>query len=95
MSRVILAPEADSDLWEIARYIARRNLPAACRFIDSVYEKGELLASNPQLGRQRDELAHGLRSFPVGPFVLFYRPTHRGIEIARILRGSRDIPSLF
>jgi len=83
MSRVILAPEADSDLWEIAWYIARRNLPAACRFIDSVYEKGELLASNPQLGRRREELAPDLRSFPVGPFVLFYRPGRGGIEIAR------------
>ena len=50
MSRVILAPEADSDLWEIARYIARRNLPAACRFIDAVHEKGELLASKGRNG---------------------------------------------
>jgi plasmid stabilization system protein ParE len=35
MSRLIFAPEADDDLMEIARYIAKRNLPAAERFIDS------------------------------------------------------------
>ena len=95
MKRVILAPEASRDLWEIARRIARRNPPAAYRFIDNVYETGELLASHPEMGRVRDELSPGLRSFPLGPFVLFYRPARSRIEIARILRGSRDIPSLF
>ncbi len=95
MSRVILAPEADHDLWEIARYIARRNLRAAFRFIDMIYEEGELLATHPDIGRARSELAPGLRSFPVGAFVLFYRATPAGVQVARILRGSRDIPSLF
>ena len=95
MSRVTLAPEADADLWEIALHIAKRNLPAAYRFIDTVYEKGALVASHPEIGRQRDELAPGLRSFPIGAFVLFYRCTKSGIEIARILRGSRDIPNIF
>ena len=93
--RVILAPEANRDLWDIAWHIAQRNPPAAYRFIDTVYEKGELLASTPQMGRARDELAPDLRSFPIGAFVLFYRRTRGGIEIARILRCSRDIPSLF
>ncbi len=95
MSRVIFAPEADDDLMEIARYIAKRNLPAAERFIDAVYETGELLANHPEMGRTRDELAPGIRSFPIGAFVLFYRHAAGGIEVARILRGSRDIPSLF
>ena len=95
MSRLIFAPEADDDLMEIARYIAKRNLPAAERFIDAVHETGELLASHPEMGRAREELAPGLRSFPIGAFVLFYRHAARGIEVARILRGSRDIPSFF
>jgi toxin ParE1/3/4 len=95
MRRVILAPEADADLWDIVLHIAKRNPPAAYRFIDIVYEKAELLASHPEIGLQRDELEPGLRSFPVGAFVLFYRPRKGGIEVARILRGSRDIPSLF
>jgi toxin ParE1/3/4 len=47
------------------------------------------------MGRKRDELSPRLRSFPVGPFVLFYRAVKGGIEVARVLRGSRDIPSLF
>lgn len=96
MKRVILAPEADCDLMEIARRIAKRNLPAAYRFIDRVYEIGELLARNPEMGRRRDELEPGLHSFPIGLFVLFYRRRRAGsIEVARILRGARDVPSLF
>ena len=47
------------------------------------------------MGRPRGELAPRLRSFPVGPYVLFYRPTPNGIEVARVLHGARDIPSLF
>lgn len=66
MKRVILAPEADADLWDIVRHIAKRNPPAAYRFIDVVYEKGELLASHPEIGLKRDELDPGLRSFPIG-----------------------------
>jgi plasmid stabilization system protein ParE len=65
------------DLMEIARYIAKRNLSAAERFIDSVHETGELVASQPEMGRARDELAPGLRSFPIGAFVLFYRPAQQ------------------
>jgi toxin ParE1/3/4 len=61
---------------------------------DRVYEIAGLLASNPEMGRRRDELEPGLRSFPIGAFVLFYRRRRAG-GIDRILRGTRDIPSLF
>jgi len=95
MSRVIYAPEADADIYGIARHIAEHNLRAAYRFIDNIDEKSHLLATNPEIGRPREELAPRLRSFPIGPFVIFYRPIKAGIEVARVLRGSRDIPSLF
>jgi toxin ParE1/3/4 len=47
------------------------------------------------MGRVRDELVPSLRSFPVGKYVIFYRPIENGIEIARILHGARDLPSIF
>jgi toxin ParE1/3/4 len=49
----------------------------------------------PQLGRRREELSPRLRSFPVGRYVIFYRPLENGIEIARVLHGARDFPPLF
>jgi toxin ParE1/3/4 len=93
---VLYAPEAEADVYAIAKHIAEEgSLDAACRFLDSIDETAHLIATQPEMGRKREELAPRLRSFPVGPFVLFYRPTKSGIEIARVLRGSRDIPSIF
>ena len=52
------------------------------------------LAENPRIGRSREELAPELRSFPFQDYVIFYRPIDNGVEIVRVLRGSRDIESL-
>jgi toxin ParE1/3/4 len=46
------------------------------------------------MGRERTELAPALRSFPIGSYVIFYRPIPDGVEIARILNASRDIEAL-
>lgn len=96
MTRVIYAPEAEAEIYEIARHIAEEgDLAAAYRFIENIDETAHLIATQPEMGRKREELGPRLRSFPVGPFVIFYRTTKGGIEVARVLRGSRDIPSLF
>jgi toxin ParE1/3/4 len=93
---LLYAPQAETDVYAIAKHIAEEgNLDAAYRFVDSIDEAAHLIATQPEMGRKREELAPRLRSFPAGPFVLFYRPTKGGIEIARVLRGSRDIPSIF
>jgi toxin ParE1/3/4 len=54
-----------------------------------------VLASSPAMGLGRDELAKGLRNFPVGRCVIFYRPIPKGVEIVRVLYGRRDIDELF
>lgn len=96
MSRFRLAPAADTDIDGLAEHIARtQSLAAADRFIDAIYEKCELLALHPDIGRLRPELAPRLRSFPAGPFIILYRPRGRAIEIVRVVRGARDIPALF
>lgn len=52
-------------------------------------------ATQPGIGRTRDELAESLRSFPVGNYVIFYRAMPDGIDIVRVLSGFRDIPNVF
>jgi len=48
------------------------------------------------LGRARDEeLRPGLRSFPVGPYIVIYRIDGDDVLILRVLRGSRNIQALF
>ena len=47
------------------------------------------------MGRDRGELAPELRSSLVKPYVLYYRPLDDGIEIIRVIHGSRDLSGLF
>ena len=54
-----------------------------------------LWATQPQMGRPRDELSTGLRSLPHGRYVVFYVPLADGIEVVRVLHGSRDIDDAF
>lgn len=59
-----------------------------------------LLLSHPRLGRVtqiQNRLLANTRMFPVKDFselIIFYRPFSKGIEIVRIIHGSRDLPRL-
>ena len=88
-------PLAKSDLIDIWLYIAQDNFEAADRFIDQIEKKFLILASSPEAGVRRDKLVPGLRSFPMGDYLIFYKPTEVGIVIVRVLSGYRDIEKLF
>lgn len=91
-------PQADSDLDDIWYYVAIRsgNMDTADRLVDSITNRFCLLATHPNIGRARDEdLRPGLRSFPVGEYVIIYRIQDEKVLVLRVLRGSRDITALF
>jgi toxin ParE1/3/4 len=95
MKRVVFSPLAESDLQGILDYIARDKPRAATRFVATLREKCQLLAVNPELGQRRPSFRSGeYRTFSVGNYVIFYRPTDRGVEIARVVSGFRDIETL-
>ena len=92
-----LAPEAEAELDDIWYYIAREShsIEIADRAVDSITDRFFLLATYPHVGRRRDEdLLPGLRSFPVGEYVIIYRVEAADVLILRVLRGSRDIEAL-
>jgi toxin ParE1/3/4 len=95
MARYRFTPQAEQDLLEIAEFIAKDRPDEANRLIDKTEQKCRALAAMPEMGRQREELASGLRSAVVGRYLLFYRSdiAHAGIEIIRVIHGSRDIQS--
>jgi toxin ParE1/3/4 len=66
-------------------------LLAADRLVDRFDATLQLLASAPHLGRSVEELAPSLRSFPIGNYLIFYRPIESGIELIRVLHGAREI----
>jgi toxin ParE1/3/4 len=92
-----LAPEAERDLDDIAYYIAREtgSLDIAERLIDSITSRFYLLASHPRIGRTRDDLLAGARSFPVGNYVIVYDLDGGDVRILRVAHGRRNLIALF
>jgi len=48
------------------------------------------LSQIPDMGVIRDELAPGVRCFPFAGYLIFYRRADHGVEVTRVLHGSRD-----
>ena len=95
MGKVIYSPRADADLFNIATSIAQDKPDAALHWLKSIRETCNLLATQTQMGEVR--LGYGVpncRSFSVGNYVIFFRPAEEGIEVARIVHGSRDLRNL-
>ena len=95
MKQIILSAPAKLDLLNIWDYISEDSSETtADNFIDRITEKFCLLATQPEMGRQRPELQLGLRSHAVFNYIIFYRISDSGLEIVRVLHGSRDIDNL-
>ena len=95
MAEIRRAPIAQADLIEIGWHIAQHDLAAALRFLDAVEDKLRMLSQHPEIGQLRPDLAPNVRSFVVGNYVLYYRPTSGGIELARVIHAARDLDALF
>jgi toxin ParE1/3/4 len=95
MARVTRRPEAEADILETWDFIADDSISEADRWIDRLDEKFALWATQPMIGRSREELAPNLRSMPFGRYVVFFVPLHDGIDVVRVLQGSRDVDHEF
>lgn len=96
MPRILRKPRAQRDLIEVWQYIAAGSgLDRADAFSDRIEQKLDLLAENPMLGRPRTELKQGLRSFPVGRYLVLYFPLDDGIDVVRVLYGGRNLDTIF
>ena len=93
-----VAPQAESDLDDIWYFLATQSssIDVADRVVDSITARFALLTRQPYIGRRRDEdLRPGIRTLPVGDYVIAYRVDGADVLILRVLRGSRDIEALF
>ena len=88
-----LAPQARAELSHIWNYIAKEsgNAAVADGVIDAITERFHLLAQYPRMGRSRDDLRPGLRSFPVGQYVIIYTIDHEDVQILHVFHGRQDI----
>lgn len=90
-----LTRRARRDLVEIWSYIAEDSEDVADRFIDLLMSHSEVLGKNPYIGRVRDDLRKGCRSFPLGQYVIIYRVAKPGVHILHVRHGKRAAPSSF
>ena len=95
MARITRRPLAAADILDIWDHIAEDSVEQADRWVDKLDEKFKLIATQPLMGRARDELADDLRSFPYGRYVIFYAPLADGIDVVRVLHSARDIDAVF
>ena len=91
--RALKSPQTEIDLTAIWDYIAADNLRAADALLVRIEATFDMLAETPFAGRERSELRKGLRSFPVGNYLIFYVPTPDGVEVVRVMHGRQDINS--
>jgi toxin ParE1/3/4 len=95
MTQLRVSADARGDLADIWWFIAQNNEPAADKIITTITKKFDELVVSPGMGRKRNELSPGLRSFPIGKYLILYQPIEDGIEIVRVVHGARDIEELF
>lgn len=69
--KVLSTAKAEQVLVEIWSTIAEDNPRAADAFLQVIKDKSSVLYTAPEIGRQRDELAPDLRSFPIGTTFFF------------------------
>ena len=73
----------------------------ALRFLQAAEDTFEELAAMPGMGRPEDfanPRLTGMRRWRVRGFdnyLIFYQPLSQGIEVLRVVYGTRDLPGLF
>jgi toxin ParE1/3/4 len=70
-----ISDRAQQDLDEIWDYVyyASNSADVARKLVQTIASRFSLLASYPHIGRAREDLRPGLRSFPVGAYIILYR----------------------
>lgn len=94
MNRLVITPLAAADLEDIASYIAKEDPAAALRMIERLEEISILLKDHPHIGVARDDIAKGMRVFPVGNYLILFRVLDKGVQIVRYVHGARELRGL-
>lgn len=89
MARYRLSKDAETDLLGIWEYIATDDERAAEAFHALLHEKFRALAFSPLIGIAANDVARGLRKFPVGNYLIYYRPIRGKLTILRVIHGKR------
>lgn len=88
--------QAAADLQEIGRYTKETwGLQQALRYREELEIALQKLSLSPDIGRQREAIASGVRSFRVAAHIVFYVRREGGITVLRLLHPSMDVDAAF
>lgn len=92
MKRIRVSRHAARDLDRIWQYVAAdaNSLEVADQVVDSIVGHFALLAKQPQAGRAREDIDSGVRSFPSGSYLIYYRELKSHVVVSRVLHGKRE-----
>jgi plasmid stabilization system protein ParE len=78
--------EEISDFWT-----AEAGQDVALKILDGIMETIITLSSQPRAGVAAEQFGRGVRKFPAGSYMIYYRPYRStGIEILHVFHGARD-----
>lgn len=87
---------ARNDLETIWDYTLEQwGIEQAERYLAELFSCFDDLARNPKIGKSRDDVMPGSRSFPQGRHVVFYEIDHTGLEILCIVHQTADVQTHF
>ena len=91
MKALEIQPAARADLISAWLRVADdRGIDAADAYIEKIRDLCQLIASQPDMGVARDDVAHDVRSFPVDSYVIYYADGGSSLRILRVWHASQD-----
>jgi toxin ParE1/3/4 len=82
---------AETDLEDIADFIARDNPARAISYVRELREHCRRLLAFPKAAPLRPELGEGVRLSVFGRYVILYLVHREILEIRRVVHGARDL----
>lgn len=97
MRIIRISDDAEEDLAQAAEYLDQQTGSSAFgdRLLNELAHVMDLIAEYPWMGRERVELQKGLRGFPHGSYVIFWRIHDNAVEIVRVLHQKQDVEHAF
>jgi toxin ParE1/3/4 len=95
MPQYTISPTAICDLEDIIDYFTERNVEVGDRLLNEFTKKCRYLTQFPLIGRSYAQIRNYLRGIPMQNYIIFYRVIDEDIEIMRVIKGDRNLESIF
>lgn len=94
MAEYTLTKKAKSDLLEIMEYTRGKwGRPQTGIYINNIEERCQMLANNPDIGKNINAIAPDVLSYPIESHVIYYKCQSDSIAVVRVLH-KRMLPDM-